>query len=86
MLVAVRYLAGLLVLLAGLGVIWVSYHADELGLGQYEGVGENHFLVTLLGVCVCGGGLLLLLAPRRKHRTQNVGPRSSARPRSGYRR
>ncbi len=63
---SVRYLLGFLLLLAGLGVLWVCYHADEMGLGRYQGYGENHYLVALFGLLTMGAGLLLIIAPRRK--------------------
>ena len=62
---------GFFVFLIGLGLLAASYNADAIGLGQYEGVGENQFLLGVLGLIVAGGGLLMMIVQR------------DARPRAG---
>jgi len=68
---------GFFIFLIGLALLAASYHADEIGLGQYEGVGENQILLGVLGLIVAGGGLLMMIVQRdRRPRagSGNVGP------------
>ena len=55
---------GFLIFLLGLGLLAASYNADKIGLGQYEGVGENQILLGVLGLIVAGGGLLMMIVQR----------------------
>jgi len=59
----VRWL-GLVSLACGCALLWVSFRADELGVGAYGGVGADQLLFGGLGCLLIFGGLLMLLARR----------------------
>jgi hypothetical protein len=67
---------GFLVFLIGLALLAASYNADAIGVGQFEGVGENQILLGVLGLIVAGGGLLMMIVQRdaRARRAPGVGP------------
>ena len=50
--------------LGGLALVYVSFHTDELGIGEFEGVGEGELLLTLLGVIVAGVGTLMVFSAK----------------------
>lgn len=55
-------LVGVLLILAGIVAMLVSYHADSLGYGSYEGVGKDQFVLTGVAFLMQASGLMLLLA------------------------
>ena len=48
----------------GLGLVWASFHADELRIGKFPGVGEPQMLFSILGLLVVGIGILIVLTPK----------------------
>jgi hypothetical protein len=58
-------LAGLAVLLLGLFGLWLVFHADELGLGKYGGIGADQMVMAATCLLVQFVGLLMLIAKRR---------------------
>ena len=61
-------LFGCFTVIGGGILIWASFHADELGLGEYKGVGEGDILMTVLGFLCAGIGILITFAPRDPRR------------------
>ena len=55
---------GCFTFILGAGLVWASFRADELGLGEFPGVGEPQMLFSILGLLVVGVGILMVLAPR----------------------
>lgn len=57
---------GLLIVLAGCGVVFVAFFADDLGLGQFAGYGQAHYQVAIVGLVVAAAGVLLTIAPKSR--------------------
>ena len=55
-------LFGALLILAGIVVMLISFYADSLGYGRYEGVGKDQFVLTAVSFLMQGSGVVLLLA------------------------
>ncbi len=60
---------GFFTILFGIFVVWASFHADEIGIGRYKGVGGEQMLLTGLGFFLSFIGILMAFAqhdPRRR--------------------
>lgn len=57
---------GFLIMLAGCGVTFVSFFADDLGLGEFAGFGPAHYQLAIVGLVIAAAGVLLLIAPRSR--------------------
>jgi hypothetical protein len=55
---------GCFTFLVGIVIVYVSFRADEFGVGEFPGVGEPQMLFSILGLLVVGVGILMVLAPK----------------------
>ncbi len=59
---------GFFTILFGIFVVWASFHADEIGIGRYEGVGGEQMLLTGLGFFLSFIGIVMTFAQRGQRR------------------
>lgn len=65
-----KKIAGIVLLVVGIGLVVLALIVDRIGIGQTPGFGWNQIVGTIVGALVALVGIIVLCIPQKKERSE----------------